>query len=44
LSAGESDQDLLANVDSDISRAVPAAMEPLAQMMDSGQAENNGAK
>ena len=28
------DQDLLATVDSDISREVPAAMEPLAQMMD----------
>ena len=29
------DQDLLATVDNDISRAVPAAMEPLAQMMES---------
>jgi hypothetical protein len=29
------DQDLLADVDSDISRDVPAAMEPLAQLMDS---------
>jgi len=28
------DQDLLATVDSDVSREVPAAMEPLAQMMD----------
>jgi hypothetical protein len=28
------DQDLLATVDSDISREVPAAMEPLAQLMD----------
>jgi hypothetical protein len=27
-------EDLLANVDSDISREVPAAMEPLAQLMD----------
>jgi hypothetical protein len=43
-SKSEADQDLLANVDSDISRAVPAAMEPLAQMMDSGQADNNGTK
>jgi hypothetical protein len=42
LSAAQSDQDLLANVDSDISRAVPAAMEPLAQMMDEKQADNNG--
>jgi hypothetical protein len=30
--AGETD-DLLAKVDSDISREVPTAMEPLAQMM-----------
>ncbi len=28
------DEDLLATVDSDISREVPAAMEPLAQLMD----------
>jgi hypothetical protein len=28
------DQDLLATVDSDVSRGVPAAMEPLAQLMD----------
>jgi hypothetical protein len=28
------DQDLLATVDSDISREVPAAMDPLAQLMD----------
>jgi hypothetical protein len=28
------DQDLLATVDSDVSREVPAAMEPLAQLMD----------
>jgi hypothetical protein len=27
-------EDLLANVDSDVSREVPAAMEPLAQLMD----------
>jgi hypothetical protein len=26
------DEDLLANVDSDVSREVPAAMEPLAQL------------
>jgi len=44
LSARETDQDLLAAVDNDISRAVPAAMEPLAQMMDSGQADDNGTK
>jgi hypothetical protein len=40
--AGESDQDLLANVDNDVSRAVPAAMEPLAQLMDEKPADNNG--
>jgi hypothetical protein len=28
------EEDLLANVDSDVSREVPSAMEPLAQMMD----------
>jgi CO/xanthine dehydrogenase FAD-binding subunit len=44
LSQSQSDEDLLANVDSDISRAVPAAMEPLAQMMDEKQASNNGTK
>lgn len=33
-SASTQDQDLLASVDSDISRQVPAAMEPLAQLMD----------
>ena len=43
-SARETDQDLLAAVDNDISRAVPAAMEPLAQMMDSSQADGNGTK
>ena len=41
-SASETDQDLLAAVDNDISRAVPAAMEPLAQMMDSAQTDDNG--
>jgi len=40
--AVEADQDLLATVDSDISRAVPAAMEPLAQMMDDKTADDNG--
>ncbi len=33
--AGSEDEDLLATVDNDVSRQVPAAMEPLAQMMDS---------
>jgi hypothetical protein len=32
--AQETDENLLANVDTDISRSVPAAMEPLAQLMD----------
>ena len=32
--AANSDEDLLATVDTDVSRQVPAAMEPLAQMMD----------
>jgi hypothetical protein len=33
-SAAANDAELLATVDSDVSRQVPAAMEPLAQMMD----------
>jgi hypothetical protein len=36
--AATKDQDLLAAVDSDVSREVPAAMEPLAQLMDEGRA------
>jgi hypothetical protein len=40
--SGDSDQDLLATVDSDISRAVPAAMEPLAQLMDEKPADESG--
>ncbi|MGB6725566.1 MAG: hypothetical protein WBE74_06645, partial [Terracidiphilus sp.] len=32
--AQEADESLLANVDSDVSRSVPAAMEPLAQLME----------
>jgi len=32
----QEDESLLANVDTDISRSVPAAMEPLAQLMDDG--------
>jgi hypothetical protein len=34
LRARSADEDLLATVDSDVSRVVPAAMEPLAQLMD----------
>jgi hypothetical protein len=33
------DEDLLATVDSDISRTVPAAMEPLAQLMDESESQ-----
>ncbi len=33
LQARQEDEDLLAKVDSDVSREVPAAMEPLAQLM-----------
>jgi len=33
-SASAQDEDLLASVDNDVSREVPAAMEPLAQLMD----------
>jgi hypothetical protein len=32
--AKEEEEDLLAKVDSDVSREVPSAMEPLAQLMD----------
>ncbi len=42
--ASAGDQDLLATVDNDISRAVPAAMEPLAQMMDQKSADDNGTR
>jgi hypothetical protein len=38
-SAEAQDEDLLATVDSDVSRQVPAAMEPLAQMMDENGAQ-----
>jgi len=37
--ARQADEQLLATVDSDISRTVPAAMEPLAQLMDEGQGQ-----
>jgi hypothetical protein len=37
--AQPSDEDLLATVDSDVSRTVPAAMEPLAQLMDEGESQ-----
>jgi hypothetical protein len=33
--ARQADEDLLATVDSDVSREVPVALEPLAQLMDS---------
>jgi hypothetical protein len=38
-SAGGQDENLLASVDKDVSRQVPAAMEPLAQLMDSNGAQ-----
>jgi len=31
--AGQEEEDLLAKVDGDVSREVPSAMEPLAQLM-----------
>lgn len=37
--AQAADEDLLATVDSDISRTVPAAMEPLAQLMDESESQ-----
>jgi hypothetical protein len=40
--AQRADEDLLATVDSDISRTVPAAMEPLAQLMDEGETQSTG--
>jgi len=33
------DSDLMATVDTDVSRAVPSAMEPLAQLMDQGESQ-----
>jgi hypothetical protein len=38
-SAQSQDEDLLATVDNDVSRGVPAAMEPLAALMDDGGAQ-----
>ena len=40
--ARQEEEDLLAKVDSDVSRAVPSAMEPLAQLMaeDESQVSN----
>ncbi len=38
-SASTQDENLLASVDSDVSRGVPAAMEPLAQLMDDNGAQ-----
>lgn len=40
--APENNQSLMATLDSDVSREVPAAMEPLAQLMDSTGTENIG--
>ncbi|HEX4030971.1 MAG TPA: hypothetical protein VHX20_11445 [Terracidiphilus sp.] len=40
--AERADENLLATVDSDISRTVPAAMEPLAQLMDEGESQSTG--
>jgi hypothetical protein len=37
--ARETDESLLANVDTDVSRSVPAALEPLAQLMDSDSSQ-----
>jgi len=37
--AGAQDENLLASVDKDVSREVPAAMEPLAQLMDGNGTE-----
>jgi hypothetical protein len=36
---GTQDEDLLATVDSDVSRGVPSAMEPLAQLMDDNETQ-----
>ncbi len=38
LQAREDEEDLLAKVDSDVSREVPSAMEPLARLMAEGEA------
>lgn len=43
-STSQADDDLLATVDSDVSREVPSAMEPLAQLMDDNGTTNKGTK
>jgi hypothetical protein len=40
--SSDPNEDLLATLDSDVSREVPAAMEPLAQLMDDSGAKDNG--
>jgi hypothetical protein len=40
----DQNEDLLATLDTDVSREVPAAMEPLAQLMDDSGAKDNGTK
>ena len=42
--AVDQNEDLLATLDTDVSREVPAAMEPLAQLMDDSGARDNGTK
>jgi hypothetical protein len=37
--ASQEEEDLLAKVDSDVSREVPSAMEPLAQLMTEDEAK-----
>jgi hypothetical protein len=40
----DTNDDLLATLDTDVSREVPSAMEPLAQLMDESGAKDNGTK
>ncbi len=43
-SPADTNDDLLATLDTDVSREVPSAMEPLAQLMDENGAKENGTK
>jgi len=43
-SADKQEQSLLAAVNTDVSRQVPAAMEPLAQLMDDGGTKSDGSE
>jgi hypothetical protein len=39
LDPAQQEEDMLASVDTDVSREVPSAMEPLAQLTDEGESK-----